>query len=152
MRSFSRIVLLVFLSVLVSQPLLAIQKDDHRQWDFLINRQHNWPNWKVPTFFISSDLKEELHYPYWFQGLWNVESVDLDSQKETSIQHLARFKIDDSQNIVPDRFFNANSIAQEVFGKKFLENRRGKMQNPSHRSSTIFSFFVNRLFFEDWAW
>ncbi len=121
MRSFSRIVLIVFLSFLVSQPLLAVQNDDYSQWDVLINRQHNWPKWKLPTFFISSDLKEELHYPYWFQGLWSVESVDLDSQKQTSIKHLAHFKMDDSQNVVPDRFFNANSIAQQVFGKKFLE-------------------------------
>ncbi len=106
---------------LICQPLIAAENVGYLHWDFLKNRAHSWPNWQVPTNLPSSELKEDLLYPYWFRGLWSVESVELENSNKRSIHHLAYFKTDANQNIVPDRIFNSTAIGKAVFGKEFLE-------------------------------
>ena len=64
--------------------------------------------------------RDDLIYPQWFQGRWQVESVDLDALDQPALTHEARF-ISDSQNrLVGDRAFNAHAIGRALLGEQLL--------------------------------
>ena len=79
-----------------------------------------WPNWTLPAPLSRPSSRNDLVYPQWFDGLWQVESVDLDALDQPALIHEARF-ISDSQNrLVGDRAFNANAIGRALLGEQLL--------------------------------
>ena len=86
----------------------------------LEQRLELWPNWSLPAPLSRPSSRDDLIYPQWFQGRWEVQSVDLDDLDQPAITHEARF-ISDSQNrLVGDRAFNANAIGRALLGEQLL--------------------------------
>ena len=86
----------------------------------LEQRLELWPNWTLPAPLSRPSSRDDLVYPQWFQGRWQVESIDLDALDQPAITHEARF-ISDSQNrLVGDRAFNAIAIGRALLGEQLL--------------------------------
>ena len=86
----------------------------------LEQRLELWPNWTLPAPLSRPSSHDDLIYPQWFQGRWQVESIDLDALDQPAITHEARF-ISDSQNrLVGDRAFNAIAIGRALLGEQLL--------------------------------
>ena len=86
----------------------------------LEQRLELWPNWTLPAPLSRPSSRDDLIYPQWFQGRWQVESIDLDALDQPAITHEARF-ISDSQNrLVGDRAFNAIAIGRALLGEQLL--------------------------------
>ena len=86
----------------------------------LEQRLEGWPAWTLPGPLQRPGPADDLVYPAWFEGLWQVESEDLDAPEENTLRHLARFQRDTRGRVVGDRSFNANSIGRAVFGDQLL--------------------------------
>ncbi len=84
----------------------------------LLRREQTWPDWKVPNSFLRFGLNNELIFPDWFQGAWEVESIDLSSSEYSSIKYLVRFVEDCNQGIIGDRLFNSQSIGKAILGSQ----------------------------------
>ena len=57
----------------------------------LEQRLELWPNWTLPAPLSRPSSRDDLIYPQWFQGRWQVESIDLDALDQPAITHEARF-------------------------------------------------------------
>ena len=86
----------------------------------LEQRLNSWPNWQLPGPLPRPAAQDDLIYPDWFEGLWELESIDLDAPDDPPLRHQARFHRDPSGRLVGDRSFNATSIGAAVFGNQLL--------------------------------
>lgn len=86
----------------------------------LEQRLELWPNWTLPAPLTRPSSRDDLIYPPWFQGRWQVESVDLDALDQPAITHEARFISDNQNRLVGDRAFNANAIGRALLGEQLL--------------------------------
>ena len=57
-----------------SKPALADNTQNNQQ---LEARLEAWPAWSDPAPLPRPRAKQDLVYPDWFDGLWEVESLDL---------------------------------------------------------------------------
>ena len=64
--------------------------------------------------------RDDLIYPDWFEGLWQVESIDLDAPGDSPLLHQARFETDRRGRLVGDRSFNATAIGRALLGDQLL--------------------------------
>ena len=77
----------------------------------LLERKSIWPNWRFPSFLKRPAFKDDLIYPDWFEGTWDVHTkIDGDKNKE-SIFHSARFINNSFGKLVADREYNTQSFA-----------------------------------------
>ena len=86
----------------------------------LEQRLEAWPNWSLPAPLPSPSKRDDLVYPDWFIGLWQVESRDVDAPDEQPLIHPARFQADRRGRLVGDRNFNATAIGQALLGEQLL--------------------------------
>ena len=86
----------------------------------LSERKSIWPNWRVPSFLKRPKLKDDLIYPDWFEGKWDVNSNLEGDKNEESIIHSAKFKYDASGKLVADREYNTKSFALSSKNGGFL--------------------------------
>jgi hypothetical protein len=86
----------------------------------LEQRLELWPNWTLPAPLSRPSSRDDLIYPQWFQGRWQVESVDLDALDQPALTHEARFISDNQNRLVGDRAFNANAIGRALLGEQLL--------------------------------
>jgi hypothetical protein len=86
----------------------------------LEQRLELWPNWTLPAPLSRPSSRADLIYPQWFQGLWQVESIDLDALDQPAITHEARFISDSQHRLVGDRAFNAIAIGRALLGEQLL--------------------------------
>tara|TARA_B100000214_G_scaffold316135_1_gene249578 strand:+ start:43 stop:771 length:729 start_codon:yes stop_codon:yes gene_type:complete len=77
----------------------------------LTERKLLWPNWRSPSFLRRPSFKDDLIYPDWFEGLWDVNSKIDNEKNEESILHSAKFIRNSSGNLVADREYNTQSFA-----------------------------------------
>ncbi len=87
----------------------------------LLNRQKEWPNWHLPSPYPNCLKNQDLFYPDWFVGLWEVESTDLNVPDSETQVHLAKFIYDDSFALIADRKFNAKSIGKAFLGDELID-------------------------------
>ena len=85
-----------------------------------MQRKEEWPHWHLPSPFKKSGFSDAIIYPEWFEGNWQVFSIDVVDSKKSYINHLARFKPDNLERIIADRVFNSESLARQVLGDEFL--------------------------------
>ena len=86
----------------------------------LEQRLELWPNWTLPAPLSRPSSRDDLIYPQWFQGRWQVESIDLDALDQPAITHEARFISDRQNRLVADRAFNAIAIGRALLGEQLL--------------------------------
>ena len=86
----------------------------------LDERLHNWPDWSLPAPLSRPSNRDDLIYPDWFSGLWQVESRDLDAPADEPLIHQALFAPDARDRLVGDRSFNAMAIGRALLGEQLL--------------------------------
>ncbi|CAI8164155.1 MAG: Uncharacterised protein [Prochlorococcus marinus str. MIT 9215] len=86
----------------------------------LIERLQAWPEWRLPAPLPRPGFSEDLIYPGWFEGYWQVESLSLDEAQEPPVLHQARFLRNSQDRVVADRAFNAESIGLALLGDQVL--------------------------------
>ena len=79
-----------------------------------------WPNWRFPSFLKRPRLKDDLIYPDWFEGKWDVNSKIEGDKNNESISHSAKFKRNSFGKLVADREFNTQSFALGTKNGGFL--------------------------------
>ena len=120
-KSFSFFVFIVIIFTCI-QPIFAENIFDLNivQVSKLSERKSIWPNWSVPSFLTHPRLKDDLIYPDWFEGIWDVNSNIEGEKNEESIIHSAKFKYDASGELVADREYNTQSFALSSKNGGFL--------------------------------
>ena len=86
----------------------------------LEQRLNSWPNWSLPAPLPRPSTRDDLIYPDWFAGLWQVESVDLDAPDAPPLLHQARFEANRRGQLVGNRNFNATAIGRALLGEQLL--------------------------------
>ena len=95
-------------------------KSNISQSSQIIKRKLSWPDWKMPSPLRLPNLKDDLIFPNWFEGTWDVVNSIAGEDEEESIKHIAKFFVDSSNRIVADREYNTNSYAFNSKEKEFL--------------------------------
>ncbi len=90
------------------------------QASLLSKRAYSWPDWRVPSFLKRPGSKDDLLYPDWFEGVWEVNSKIEGDRNDESIIHLARFLRNSSGELVADREYNTQSFALSSKNDGFL--------------------------------
>ena len=90
------------------------------QTSHLSERKSIWPDWYVPSFLKRPRLKDDLIYPDWFEGVWDVNSKIESSTDEESILHSAKFFRNSSGKLIADREYNTKSYALSEKNAGFL--------------------------------
>jgi len=120
-KSFSLLISIVIIFTCI-QPVFA---ENNLDLDIvkpsqLLERKSTWPDWRIPTFLKRPNLKEDLIYPEWFEGEWDVNSkIEVDKNKE-SIFHSAKFILNSSGELVAEREYNTQSFALNSKNGGFL--------------------------------
>ena len=86
----------------------------------LSERKSIWPNWRSPPLLKRPRLKDDLIYPDWFEGTWDVNSKIESYNNEESIIHSAKFIRNSSGRLVADREYNTQSYALQLKNVGFL--------------------------------
>ncbi len=95
------------------------------QASLLEQRAMEWPEWSLPAPLPRPRARQDLIYPDWFAGDWQVQSDTLDRnglrlENESTLLHRARFKRNQAGQLVGDRPFNATAIGKALLGDKLL--------------------------------
>ena len=86
----------------------------------LSERKLIWPDWRLPSSIKRPRLKDDLIYPDWFEGVWNVTSEIESEQNQEPITHSAKFIHNASGDLVADREYNTKSYALSTKTGGFL--------------------------------
>jgi len=86
----------------------------------LSERKLIWPDWRFPSAFKRPGLKDDLIYPDWFEGVWDVTSEIEGNKNQEPIIHSAKFIHNTSGNLIADREYNSNSYALSSKNGGFL--------------------------------
>ncbi|GCE65013.1 POLO box duplicated region [cyanobiont of Ornithocercus magnificus] len=86
----------------------------------LEQRQQAWPEWRLPTSLTRPKADDDLVYPSWFRGNWQVESTDVNEPSQPVLKHHARFLSDYRGRILGDRVFNATSVGRALLGDQLV--------------------------------
>ena len=105
--------LLISLTILLSSGPAWAQSS-------LEQRLNSWPQWRLPAPLPRPSNRDDLIYPDWFDGLWQVESLDLDAPDDPPLLHQARFQTNRRGRLVGDRSFNATAIGRALLGDQLL--------------------------------
>ena len=120
-KSFSFFVSIVIIFTCI-QPVFAENIRDLNivQASQLLERESIWPDWRVPSFLIRPSFKDDLIYPDWFEGVWDVNSKVESDTNEGSILHSAKFIRNSSGELIADREYNTKSYALNEKNVGFL--------------------------------
>ena len=108
-----------FLALLIGLTIL-LSGDPSWAQSSLGQRLDAWPDWSLPAPLPRPSTNDDLIYPDWFAGLWQVESIDLDAPDDPPLLHQARFQSDRRERLIGDRSFNANAIGHALLGDQLL--------------------------------
>ena len=105
-----------------AKPAIA---DTNRNSQQLETRLEAWPAWPDPAPLPRPRPNQDLVYPNWFKGLWEVESLDLLANGKVDeslppLQHLAQFQLNQHNDVVGNRPFNARAVGQALLGEQLL--------------------------------
>ena len=86
----------------------------------LSERRIIWPDWHFPSFLKRPSFNDDLIYPDWFEGKWDVETtIEVENNEET-IFHSALFIRNSNGKLVADREYNTQSFALNSKNGGFL--------------------------------
>ena len=86
----------------------------------LYERKSIWPEWRLPSSIKRPGLKDDLIYPDWFEGVWDVTSEIESDQNQEPIIHSAKFILNTSGDLIADREYNTKSYALSTKTGGFL--------------------------------
>jgi hypothetical protein len=86
----------------------------------LYERKSIWPDWRLPSSIKRPGLKDDLIYPDWFEGVWDVTSEIESDQNQELIIHSAKFIHNTSGDLIADREYNTKSYALSTKTGGFL--------------------------------
>jgi len=86
----------------------------------LSERKLIWPDWRLPSSIKRPGLKDDLIYPDWFEGVWDVTSEIESDQNQEPIIHSAKFIQNTSGDLIADREYNTKSYALSTKTGGFL--------------------------------
>ena len=86
----------------------------------LYERKLIWPDWRLPSSIKRPGLKDDLIYPDWFEGVWDVTSEIESDQNQEPIIHSAKFIHNTSGDLIADREYNTKSYALSTKTGGFL--------------------------------
>ena len=117
--------LALLLTMVLQLVLVDAAAADDRDQVFLEQRFSNWPEWTLPAPLPRPRGRQDLIYPSWFDGTWEVRSEQLDDQGhrqsgDEPLLHQARFRLNQRGDLVGDRVFNARSIGEALLGAQLL--------------------------------
>ncbi|WP_231857192.1 DUF6816 family protein [Synechococcus sp. MIT S9509] len=115
--------LITMLLQLVSVQSAAAASD--RGIDFLEQRFESWPQWSLPAPLPRPRAKQDLIYPDWFSGTWQVTSEALDDSGQAipddrPLVHKVRFLRNRRNELIGDRPYNATSVGKALLGEQLL--------------------------------
>ena len=92
---------------------------------FLEQRFETWPQWSLPAPLTRPRRRQDLIYPDWFSGEWQVTSEALDDSGEPDpddqpLVHKVRFLHNRRHELIGDRPFNAASVGKALLGDRLL--------------------------------
>ena len=97
----------------------------------LAERAAHWPEWRLPAPLNRPSARaghQDLTYPDWMAGRWQVRSDDLDYE--------VRFSTDTGGAVVGDRDFNATAIGRALLGAALLQVRNDPA-NPNRQIALL---------------
>tara|TARA_Y100001968_G_scaffold95749_1_gene85931 strand:- start:529 stop:1260 length:732 start_codon:yes stop_codon:yes gene_type:complete len=113
----SSLIIFSFINPAIAEDILDL---NILQISQLSERKSIWPYWRLPYALKRPGLKDDLIYPDWFEGVWNVNS-NIDGEKnEEPIFHSAKFIHNSSGDLIADREYNAQSYALNSKNGGFL--------------------------------
>ena len=120
-KSFSFFAFIVILFTCI-QPVFAgsIPYVKNIQPSQLLARKLIWPNWRIPSSLKRPRSRDDLIYPDWFEGVWDVTTKIESDENEESIIHSAKFFRNSSGQLVADREYNTQSYALNSKNVGFL--------------------------------
>ena len=86
----------------------------------IAERKLSWPDWSFPSSIKRPGFKDDLIYPDWFEGVWDVTSEIEGDKNQEHIIHSAKFIHNTSGNLIADREYNSNSYALSSKNGGFL--------------------------------
>ena len=86
----------------------------------LYERKSIWPDWRLPSSIKRPGLKDDLIYPDWFEGVWDVTSEIESDQNQEPVIHSAKFILNTSGDLIADRAYNTKSYALSTKTGGFL--------------------------------
>ena len=101
----------------LAEPTLEI---NNFQSSKLAERKLKWPDWRLPSSIKRPGFKDDLIYPDWFEGIWDVTSELESDNNQEPIIHSAKFIYNTSGNLVADREYNTKSYALSTNNGDFL--------------------------------
>ena len=112
--------ILIILTYIQPVPAANLLELNIVQTSQLSERKSIWPDWYVPSLLKRPRLKEDLIYPDWFEGVWDVKSKIESDTNEESILHSAKFVRNSSGKLIADREYNTKSYALSEKNAGFL--------------------------------
>ena len=86
----------------------------------LAERKSSWPKWRLPSLLKRPGLKDDLIYPSWFEGAWDVKSQIEGDKNAEPILHSAKFIKNSFGKLIADREYNTQSYALSKKNGGFL--------------------------------
>ena len=131
--------LVTMLLQLVSVQPVAAESD--RGVTFLQQRFDSWPQWSLPAPLPRPRAQQDLIYPDWFAGEWQVTSEALDESGERipddrPLVYEVRFVVNRRNELIGDRPFNAASVGKALLGETLLSVE----QNPDQVNRQLARF------------
>ena len=113
----STLLILSFINPALSHNILEL---NNFKIFHLSQRKSIWPDWTLPYSFKRPGLNDDLIYPDWFEGIWNVNSKIDGELNGEPILHSAKFIYNSSGKLIADREYNTNSYALNAKNGDFL--------------------------------
>ena len=119
---------LLTLLITMLLQIVSVQSADaasDREISFLEQRFQNWPQWSLPAPLPRPRAKQDLIYPDWFLGTWQVTSEALDDSgqpipNDRPLVHEVRFLRNRRSELIGDRPFNAAAVGKALLGDQLL--------------------------------
>ena len=102
----------------------------------LAERAAHWPDWRLPAPLARPSAlpgQQDLTYPDWMAGQWQMRSDDL-TQGDLTVE--VRFGRDAGGAVVGDRAFNATAIGRALLGAALLQVRNDPT-NPNRQIALL---------------
>ena len=86
----------------------------------LYERKLIWPDWRLPSSIKRPGLEDDLIYPDWFEGVWDVTSEIENDQNQEPILHSDKFIHNTYGALIADREYKTKSYALSIKTGGFL--------------------------------